>query len=111
MSTSRASRQRGMTLIELIVFIVVVSVGLAGVLSVFNVAVRNSADPLITKQALAVADALLEEILLKDFCDPTPAVASTANLTSGSPGLAAVSPASGVAVGWRASGYGIPAGT
>lgn len=110
MSISLSSRQRGMTLIELIVFIVVVSVGLAGVLSVFNIAVRSSADPLITKQALAVADSLLEEILLKDFCDPTPAVASTANLTSGSPGLTTVSPISGVAAGWRAAGYGVPAG-
>lgn len=65
-----ADEQRGMTLIELIVFIVVVSVGLAGVLTVFSVTVRNSADPLLVKQALAVADAMMEEILLKDFSDP-----------------------------------------
>jgi MSHA pilin protein MshD len=71
MSTSRPLAQYGMTLIELIVFIVVVSVGLVGVLSVFNLVVRNSADPLVNKQALAVADAMLEEILLKDFANPS----------------------------------------
>ena len=70
MSIDRARREAGVTLIELIVFIVVVSVGLAGVLSVFNLTVARSADPLLVKQALAAADAMLEEILLKDFCDP-----------------------------------------
>lgn len=71
MFTKRGSRfQFGTTLIELIVFIIVVSVGLTGVLSVFNLVARSSADPLIAKQALAVADAMMEEILLKDFSDP-----------------------------------------
>lgn len=63
--------QRGLTLIELIVFIIVVSVGLTGVLSVFDLVVRNSADPLVNKQAMAVADAMMEEILLKDFANPS----------------------------------------
>jgi len=61
---------RGVTLIELIVFIVIVSVGLAGVMSSLNVSVRGSADPLLAKQALAIADGLLEEILLKNYNDP-----------------------------------------
>jgi MSHA pilin protein MshD len=60
-------RQRGMTLIELITFIVIVSVGLAGVLTVMNITTRSSADPLIRKQALAVAEAMMEEVLSKDF--------------------------------------------
>lgn len=61
---------RGFTLIELVVFIVIVSVGLVGVLSVFTTVTRNSADPLREKQALAAAESLLEEILHKPFCDP-----------------------------------------
>lgn len=63
-------RQSGVTLLELIVFIVIVSVGLAGVLASLNISARGSADPLPPKQALAIAEALLEEILLKDYNDP-----------------------------------------
>lgn len=67
---ARYARQCGVTLIELIVFIVIVSVALAGVLSVFNITVKSSADPLQPKQALAIAEGILEEVLLKSYCDP-----------------------------------------
>lgn len=60
-------RERGVSLVELIVFIVVVTVGLAGVLSVFHLAVRDSADPLWRKTSLALAEAMMEDILSKDF--------------------------------------------
>lgn len=62
-----AGRQRGLTLIELIMFIIIVGVGLAGVLTVFNVTARSSADPVVRKQALAIAEAMLEEILSKSY--------------------------------------------
>lgn len=80
-----ASRQRGVTLIELIVFIVIVSVAVAGVLSVLNKAVSNSADPQIQKQALAIAEALLEEVELQPFtfCDPDDDNAATAGGAGG----------------------------
>ena len=64
------SRQRGFTLIEVIIFIVVVGAGLAGILSVMNTVVKSSADPLIRKQTVAIAESMLEEILLKEYCDP-----------------------------------------
>jgi MSHA pilin protein MshD len=63
-------RQRGFTLLELIVFIVVVAVGMAGILGVMDNVVRNSADPMVRKQTLAIAESLLEEILLKDATNP-----------------------------------------
>ena len=71
---------RGVTLIELIVFIVIVSTALAGVLTVLNVAARGRADPLIRKQALAIAEAVLEEATLQPFtwCDPDDPQAATA---------------------------------
>ena len=62
--------QRGFTLIELIIFIVVVSAGLAGILSVMNTVVKSSADPMVRKQAMALADSILEEVLLKSYADP-----------------------------------------
>lgn len=73
-------RQRGLTLIELIVFIVIVGVALAGVLTVLNLTTRSSADPLLRKQALAIAEAILEEAALQPFtwCDPDDANAATA---------------------------------
>ena len=53
-------------------FIVIVSVGIAGILTVFNLTTQKSADPQVRKQMLAVAEALLEEVELKAFtyCDP-----------------------------------------
>ena len=67
-----ASRhQSGMTLIELVMFIVIVAVGVVGILSVLNVTVMRSADPLVQKQAQALAEGLLEEIQTGYFayCD------------------------------------------
>jgi len=58
--------QFGVTLIELVIFIVIISVGLVGILSVMNVTTRSSADPMVRKQAMAMAEAVLEEILSKD---------------------------------------------
>ena len=64
--------QAGLSLVELIMFIIIVSVGVAGILTVFNLTVQKSADPQVRKQMLAIAESLLEEITLKPFtyCDP-----------------------------------------
>ncbi|MFI3138317.1 MAG: hypothetical protein QX197_16210 [Methylococcaceae bacterium] len=59
--------QRGISLIELIMFMVIVSGALAGLLLLMNVNTKNSADPLIQKQALTIAESLLEEIELQNF--------------------------------------------
>jgi len=72
-------RQRGFTLIELIIFIVVVAAGLAGILSVMNSVVKSSADPMVRKQAMALADSILEEILLKSYCDPDTVIVNPPN--------------------------------
>lgn len=60
----------GFTLIELIVFIVVVSVGLAGIMLVVDTVVKSSADPVVRKQTMSIAESLLEEILLKSYANP-----------------------------------------
>ena len=60
------TRQGGLTLVELIIFIVVISVGIIGILSVMNLTTRASADPMVRKQAMAMAEAVLEEILSRD---------------------------------------------
>jgi MSHA pilin protein MshD len=69
-----AHRQRsaGLGLIELILFIAIVGAALAGVLVVYDRTVRSSADPLVRKQAIAIAESLLNEVLAQPFsyCDP-----------------------------------------
>lgn len=76
----RSHPQAGLSLIELIMFVVIVSVGIAGILSVFNLTTQKSADPQIRRQMLAVAEALLEEVQFKAFtyCDPDDPNAVTA---------------------------------
>lgn len=81
MSTTR-NGARGFTLIELVAFIAVLGIALGGVLVAFDYAARDSADPVVRKQALAIAESLLEEIQQMPFtyCDPDdPAVSSAAS--------------------------------
>lgn len=68
MSTERP--QRGISLMETILAIVVVGVAVAAVVSVFVVTTRASADPMVRQQAQFIAETYLEEILLKSFFDP-----------------------------------------
>lgn len=65
-------RQRGLTLVELVMFIVIVSIALAGIIAVMRLATAHSADPLRRKQALMIAEGLLEEVRSAGFtlCDP-----------------------------------------
>lgn len=74
------SLQRGITLVEQIVFIVIVSVGVIGLVSVMNPAIRASADPMLTKQLVAMTESLLNEVMHQPFtwCDPDDPAASTA---------------------------------
>lgn len=77
----------GLTLIELATFIAVVGVGVAGILSVLDFTTRRSSDPLPQKQALSIAESLLEEIQLMPFtfCDPDDLNAATATSAAVSP--------------------------
>ena len=63
-------RQAGTTLIELVIAIVIVSIAVSAILMVFSMNVGHSADPMIRHQAVAIAEAYLEEISLKSFADP-----------------------------------------
>jgi MSHA pilin protein MshD len=102
----QAGIQAGISLVELVMFIVIVSLGIVGILSVMNVTTKASADPMLRKQALAIAESLLEEIELQAFtyCFPTDANAASAtsaatctNSEDALPGSARVSNAAGSA--------------
>jgi len=85
-SNLRRRKSRGLSLVELVVFIVIVSTAVAGVLGVMDVTTRSSVDPMIHKQALAIAEAVLEEVQLQPFtyCDPDDPGAATADMTGAS---------------------------
>ncbi len=60
----------GFTLVEIVMYIAIVGIGVAGILSVMTYTTRYSADPMIQQQALLIAESYMEEILLKRFTDP-----------------------------------------
>lgn len=65
------TRQHGMTLIELIISIVIIGIAAAALFSAMAAIGGRSADPLLRQQSLGIAEAYLEEILLKPYLDPT----------------------------------------
>ncbi|RZL40352.1 MAG: type II secretion system protein [Rubrivivax sp.] len=73
-------RAHGLTLIELLMFIVVVGIALAAMLRVFVAATAASADPMIVRQQFAIAESLLREVQLMPitWCDPDDANVETA---------------------------------
>lgn len=77
--------QRGLTLVELIIFIVVVGIGLTAVLLAINTGASKSSDPMVRKQALAAAESLLEEVALQPFtfCDPRDSNVTSATSAAG----------------------------
>jgi MSHA pilin protein MshD len=65
-------REHGFSLIETVIFIVVLGIGIAGLAVLYNQLTLASVDPLVRKQAVAIANSLMEEIQLRPFtfCDP-----------------------------------------
>jgi len=53
----------GFTLIETVITLVVLSIAAVGVLSVFSVGIKGSADPLILNQALALAQEKMDSAI------------------------------------------------
>lgn len=79
MSTRRLGRQHGLTIIELVLFIVITGVAAAGIMRVLNIGTMASTDPARRKQAMLIAESYMEEVQLArfTFCDPSDDNAST----------------------------------
>jgi len=74
---SDTDNQAGITLVELIVSIVVIAIAASGVFLAVQFATRHSADPMIRQQAVAIADAYMEEIMLRRYTEPEEGVSET----------------------------------
>ncbi len=64
---NKRARHSGFTLLEIITTVVVIAVAAPTLMSVFSSTIQTSADPMFQHQALSIAEAYMEEILLKDF--------------------------------------------
>jgi len=83
-SSAPHSREKGTTLVELVISIVILSVAVVGVLSALGKITGRSADPMIREQSIAIAEAYLEEVSLSQFtpasgCPSVPGAGGRAN--------------------------------
>lgn len=70
MQAPRPARSRppgGFTLIELLFFILIVGIAVAGITQVYVVSAAATGDPMIRKQALTIAEGMMDEIALQPF--------------------------------------------
>lgn len=78
--TSTRKSNHGFSLVELVVFIVIVTTAIAGVVGALAWMSGRSANPMVRKQAIAIAESLMQEIqqMPFTFCDPDDANAGIA---------------------------------
>lgn len=79
-----SKREQGVTLVETVVAVLILSVAVGGLLLALQTAVRASSDPLVRKQMLAIAEGMLEEVLLHPYSAYSPANPSSPPLSCGS---------------------------
>ena len=91
MCTHRKTRQRGVTLVELIVALTLAGVVMGSIWSAWTLLIGRSSDPLVARQTLAIAQSLLREIELQ----PLPGTA-VAGGTPGRTGYASINDYNGL---------------
>jgi MSHA pilin protein MshD len=62
--------QSGTSLIELVISVVIISITVTGTMMVIFQTTSNSASPMIRTQAIAIAEAYMEEIMAQPLLDP-----------------------------------------
>jgi len=70
--TSTTTKHFGVTLIEMVIFIAIVSVAFTGIIMVFINTGKHSADPLVKIRTIELGQSFLEEILLKKYDEDSP---------------------------------------
>jgi len=62
-----SDRIRGATLVEVVIFIVIIATALSTVLGTLALTVGRSSDPLVARQALTAAESLLQEVMSQPY--------------------------------------------
>jgi MSHA pilin protein MshD len=70
--SQKKNKQSGVTLVELVISIVILSIAIVAVLNSFSYSIRHSADPLWRNKSLKLAQLYLDEILAKNYDQSTP---------------------------------------
>lgn len=68
----RIERSRGVTLVELVVFIVVISLSLGALVQVINQSLIKSVDPIVRVRLLELAQSQLDEVQSRKYDENTP---------------------------------------
>jgi len=58
---------KGVTLIELVISIIIITISIGGITTLFFVTTKSSADPMIRAQQLAIAQSYMDEILMQPY--------------------------------------------
>ncbi len=77
-------RVTGVTLIEMVIFIVIVGIAVTAVMTVYINVGRTGADPLVRIRSLELGQSILEEILLKAYDNNAPLGGGCVQFSSGS---------------------------
>ncbi|MGS2723583.1 type IV pilus modification PilV family protein [Porticoccus sp. GXU_MW_L64] len=67
-----SNRQTGFTLIEMVVFLVVISIALGALIAVYNQSLVNSVDPIVRVKMLEIAQSQLDEVAARKYDENTP---------------------------------------
>lgn len=65
-----ARRQKAFTLVELVIALSLAGIALVALMKTYSAVMLRSADPMISAQTLAIAEAFMEEISAQAFLDP-----------------------------------------
>jgi MSHA pilin protein MshD len=89
-------RDRGFTLIELVMFIVIVGIAVSGMVALFTTNVGHSHEPLLRQKAISLANFYMDEIIRKKWNHNSPAgggcvtTGSGMCITAGAPAAVAI---------------------